>query len=178
MCAVAISVASYALASWLISGFNPAVNIGIGVIALVLGNIYQSRRPRAPRPSNPATRVQRLLSLGAAGLVVAIIAVTNQVAGPQLAGALGAFPVMSTTIAFSVAPREGVVNASTVMAGVARSLPIYLVYGLSFAIALSLTSTLWSVVISMLCSLIMAAIVLRRPNRKELTEDDLVTAEP
>ncbi|MFM6974029.1 MAG: hypothetical protein ACKOXM_02655 [Agromyces sp.] len=174
----AISAASYALISFCIAGLHPFVNVGIGILALAIGNWYQSRRPAAPLPSRAATRLQRWLSLLSAGAVVAILTVTNQYFGAALAGALGAFPVMSTTIAFAAAPREGAAHAVTVMAGVARSLPIYLTYGVVFAVAVTLASLPWAVVLAVVSALGIAALTRKRPARRELSEDDLITSEP
>jgi uncharacterized membrane protein (GlpM family) len=136
----ALAVGVYVAASVAILPILEPLRIGIGVVAIVIGNAFMSRRPRATNTGQAATS-QRILSLASAGLVVALITVANRYSGPDLAGALGAFPTMTTTIAVFLAYRCGIGNAGSVMSGMVKSLPIYLTFSLAFAFLIVRTTT-------------------------------------
>jgi uncharacterized membrane protein (GlpM family) len=154
--------------------------IVIGVLAIFVGGLYTARQPRAIRIGEAATRTQRLLPLGSAALVVAFITVTNQFSGPGLAGAIGAFPTMSTTIALFIAHRSGVRNANSVMGGMVQSLPIYLTYCLVFALLIVHTTVWWAVAGATAMALVVATLTWTwtRVEREGLAENSGPYAEP
>jgi hypothetical protein len=53
---------------------------------------------------------------------------TSRLAGPEIAGALAAFPTMSTTLTVAVVTVDGPVAGAHALAGLVRSLPCYLAF--------------------------------------------------
>lgn len=94
--------------------------IVIGVLAIFIGEFSMARQPRAIRTGGSPTR---MLPLGSAALVVAFITVANQYFGPGLAGAIGAFPTMTTTIALFLAHRFGCATQTPRWAAWSRACP-------------------------------------------------------
>ena len=148
------------------------------MLAIFVGGLCMARQPRASRTGEAPTRTQRLLSLGSAAIVVAFITVANQYSGPGLAGAIGAFPTMSTTIALFIAHRSGVRNANSVMGGMVKSLPIYLTYCLVFALLILHTTVWWAVAGATALALVAAMLTWTRVERADITENGVLYAEP
>jgi len=168
----------YVAASVSVIPASEVARLGIGVLAIFVGALYMARQPRAVRTGEAASRTQRLLSLGSAALVVAFITVANQYSGPGLAGAIGAFPTMSTTIALFIAHRSGVRNANSVMGGMVKSLPIYLTYCLVFALLILHTTVWWAVAGATALALVAAMLTWTRIERADITENGVLYAEP
>jgi hypothetical protein len=89
----------------------------------------QPRRGSTRRWST--TAVTCLIASGIVGAAV----LTSRLAGPETAGAVAAFPTVSTTLAISVAGRDGAVAGTHALTGLIRSLPCYLAFCLVIAIA-------------------------------------------
>lgn len=172
------AVVVYAFASIAIIPLSGVVRICVGIVALVLATAYMRRLPRAVRVGEPASKAQQLLSLSSAGLVVAVITIANAFAGPALAGTLGAFPTMSTTVALFLAHRVGVRNANSVMGGLVRSLPVYLAYCLSFAYLVTHLALTWSVVLATAVALLAAMATWRRVERRDISDNGVLYSEP
>jgi hypothetical protein len=152
--------------------------IVIGVLAIVVAEFSMARQPRAIRTGESPTRMQRMLSLGSAALVVAFITVANHYSGPGLAGAIGAFPTMSTTIALFIAHSSGVRHANSAMGGMVTSLPVYLTYCLVFALLILHTTVWWAVAGATALALVAACLTWRRVERADITENGDLHAEP
>jgi uncharacterized membrane protein (GlpM family) len=169
---------AYAIASILVIPVPEIARVTLGVLAIALGTWFMSRQPRATHIAQAASTTQQMLSLASAGVVVGLITVADNVSGPDLAGALGAFPTMSTTIALFIAYRSGVRNANSVMRGLMKSLPIYVTYSLVFALLILNSSALWAIVGSVVLSLIVAMVTWRKVERTDITENGVLYSEP
>jgi hypothetical protein len=66
--------------------------------------------------------------------IVAAAVVTAQLVGPALAGAVAAFPTMSTALAVTIATRRDATAAASALLGLVRSLPCYLTFCLVFTL--------------------------------------------
>jgi uncharacterized membrane protein (GlpM family) len=174
----ALSAGVYVAASIAVLPIPETARIGIGMVAIIVGTGFMSRQPRATRTRVAATMTQQILSLASAGLVVALITVANQYSGPDLAGAIGAFPTMTTTIALFLAHRSGVRNAGSAMRGMVKSLPIYVTFCVAFAYLIMQTTILWATTGATSLALLAAMLTWRTVERADLTEDGVLFAEP
>lgn len=111
-------------------------------------------------------------------LVVGLITMADQYSGPDLAGAVGSFPTMTTTIALFLAYRSGVHNAGSVMSGMVKSLPIYVTFCLAFASLIMRTTTLWATAGATGLALLAATLTWRTVERLGETADDVLVATP
>lgn len=168
----------YVAASVAVLPIPEPVRIGIGVVAIVIGTGYMSRQPCAVRTLEAATTTQQILSLASAALVVALITVTNRYSGPDLAGAVGAFPTMTTTIALFLAHRSGVRNAGSVMSGMVKSLPIYVTFCLAFAFLIMQTTTLLATTGATGLALLAMTLTWRTVERAGPAEEGALLGEP
>jgi hypothetical protein len=66
--------------------------------------------------------------------IVAAAVVTAQLVGPAPAGAVAAFPTMSTALAVTIATRRDATAAASALLGLVRSLPCYLTFCLVFTL--------------------------------------------
>jgi uncharacterized membrane protein (GlpM family) len=173
-----LAIFVYVAASVAVIQVPEVSRIVIGVLAIAAGALSMSRQPRAIRIGEAATGTQRLLSMGSAALVVGFITVANQYSGPGLAGAIGAFPTMSATMALFIAHRSGVRNANSVMGGMVKSLPIYLTYCLAFALLVPRTTVWWAVAGATALAVIAAILMWKRVERADMTENGAFCAEP
>jgi len=173
-----LAIFVYVAASVAVIQVPEVSRIVIGVLAIAAGALSMSRQPRAIRIGEAATGTQRLLSMGSAALVVGFITVANQYSGPGLAGAIGAFPTMSATMALFIAHRSGVRNANSVMGGMVKSLPIYLTYCLAFALLVPRTTVWWAVAGATALALVAAMLMWKRVERADMTENGAFCAEP
>ncbi len=173
----ALAAGVYVAASIAVLPIPGTVRIGIGVVAIMIGTVFMSRQPRATHSGEAATTTQQILSLASAALVVALITVANQYSGPDLAGAVGAFPTMTTTIALFLAYRAGVRNAGSAMSGMVKSLPIYVTFCLAFAYLITQTTTLRATAGATGLALLAAMLTWRKVERAVLGEDGVLIAE-
>ena len=108
-----------------------AVTLAVVVLAVVPRLMPGGR----PRPGSPRRRVSTALSCTAAAIIVGVAVVTCRLAGPQVAGAVAAFPTISMTLAVTVVRRDGPVAGAHALLGLVRSLPCYLTFCLVVALA-------------------------------------------
>lgn len=168
----------YAVASLAVMSIASPIRIGLGFVAIALATVFMSRQPRASATGQVASTVQQIMALASAATIVGLITFTNQLAGPDLAGAIGAFPTMSTTIALFVAHRSGPRRACSVMSGLVRSIPVYVTYCLAFAFLVTRTSTLWALAAATCLALVVAMLTWRTVERNVPVEEGAIFAEP
>jgi hypothetical protein len=103
------------------------------VLALAVAPRFMTdERPRAGSPRRwPVTAV----TCAAASAIVSAAIVTTRLAGPEAAGAVAAFPTMSTALAVAVVTRDGASAGAHALAGLVRSLPCYLAFCLVVVLA-------------------------------------------
>ncbi|HEY3188285.1 MAG TPA: hypothetical protein VGJ70_12480 [Solirubrobacteraceae bacterium] len=73
------------------------------------------------------------LSCVAASAIVGAAVVTSRVGGPEAAGAVAAFPTISTILTLTVVTRDGRAAGAHALTGLVRSLPCYLTFCLVVA---------------------------------------------
>jgi hypothetical protein len=120
-CSVALADAPNAL---MVTGAIPALALAPRVMT------DERARPGSPRRW-PAT----VITSAAASAVVGAAIVTTRLAGPEAAGAVAAFPTMSTALAVAVVTRDGASAGAHALAGLVRSLPCYLAFCLVVVLA-------------------------------------------
>jgi hypothetical protein len=81
-----------------------------------------------PQPGSSRPWPTTAMTCAAASVVVAAAVLTSRVVGPAAAGALAAFPTVTTTLAVAVVARDGRWAGAHVCAGLTRSLPCYLTF--------------------------------------------------
>jgi len=172
-----VAVVVYVVASTAVVPVPEPVRIAAGLIAICLGTLAMSRRPPMAPTAAAATRAQRALSLASAALVVALITQANNISGPDLAGAVGAFPTMTTTIALFLAYRAGAGNAGAVMSGMIKSLPIYVAFCLAFAVLVLRTTPVWAVAGATGIALLAAVLTWRTIERSDPVESRVLVAQ-
>ena len=81
-----------------------------------------------PHPASPRRWPATVPACAAASVIVGAAVLTSRVAGPGVAGAVAAFPTMSTTLAVVVVTRDGALAGAHGLTGLVRSLPCYLTF--------------------------------------------------
>ena len=89
----------------------------------------------APRPGSPRRPSETAMTCAVAALIVGVAVLTTRLAGPVAAGAVAAFPAMSTTLAVAVVRRDGWTAGAYALNGLIRSLPCYLTFCLLVVLA-------------------------------------------
>jgi len=87
-----------------------------------------------PHPTSPRSRLTTALTCAGAAVIVAAAVTTTRLAGPTTAGAVAAFPTMSTLVAMTVARGDGPPASAHALTGLVRSLPCYLTFCLVVAL--------------------------------------------
>jgi hypothetical protein len=100
------------------------VAAAIPVLALA-PRLIQGSRPRAGSPRGWPTTA---MTCAAASIIVATAVLTSRLAGPVTAGAVAAFPTISTTLVVTVVTRDGSLAGAHALLGLIRSLPCYLIF--------------------------------------------------
>lgn len=172
----ALAAAVYVAASMAILPIPGPIRIGLGVVAIVAGTVFMSRQSRAVYAGEAATATRQVLSMATTALVVGLITMADQYSGPDLAGAVGSFPTMTTTIALFLAYRTSVHNARSVMSGMVKSLPIYVTFCLAFASLIMRTTILWAIAGATGFALLAATLTWRMVERLGENEDDVLVA--
>jgi hypothetical protein len=108
-----------------------AVSAAIPVLALAPRLMTDGR----PRPGSPRRWSMTALTCAAASVIVGAAVLTSRLAGPEVAGAVAAFPTMCTTLAVAVVTRDGPLAGAHALTGLVRSLPCYLAFCLAVALA-------------------------------------------
>jgi hypothetical protein len=88
-----------------------------------------------PRPGSPRSRRTTALTCGAASAIVGAAVLTSRLGGPEAAGAVAAFPTVSTVVGMAIVTRDGVLAGAHALTGLVRSLPCYLAFCLVVAVA-------------------------------------------
>jgi hypothetical protein len=100
------------------------LGLAVPVLALAPRLISHS----GPRIGSPRRWSATVLTCAAAPLIVAAAVLTSRAAGPVAAGAVAAFPTMSTTLAIALVARDGALAGAHALSGLIRSLPCYLTF--------------------------------------------------
>jgi hypothetical protein len=136
---IAAGALVYAAGSLAIAGTPAALAVATAVPALALAPRLMARgRPAAASRSRAATTA---MTCAGASAIVAAAVLTSRLAGPQIAGAVAAFPTISALLASAVAGRDGRRAGAHALAGLVRSLPCYLAFTLAVALAAPATGT-------------------------------------
>jgi hypothetical protein len=129
----AAGTAAYIGCSAAIAGLPEVVTIAAAIPALALAPRLVT--VRCPRTGSPRRWSTTAVTCAAASAIVAAAVLTSRHAGPVAAGALVAFPTISTTLAMAVVSRDGPLAGAHVLAGLTRSLPCYLTFCLVVVLA-------------------------------------------
>jgi hypothetical protein len=130
---LAAGVVAYVGASLVLATVPVALAVAVAAPALALAPRLMARgRPRAATPRPRSTTA--LTGAAAAGIVGAAV-LTSRLAGPELAGAVTAFPTISTALALAVVAGDGAPAGAHSLTGLVRSLPCYLAFCLVIAAA-------------------------------------------
>jgi len=97
----------------------------------VAPRLINSSRPNIGSPRRWPTTTMTCV---AAAIVVGAAVLTTRLAGPVAAGAVAAFPTISTTLAVTIVMRDGSLAGAHVLGGLIRSLPCYLTFCLVVAL--------------------------------------------
>jgi hypothetical protein len=118
----------------------PALLVTAGAIPFLAlaPRLMVSGRPRSASPRRWSTAA---LTCVAASAIVGAAVITSRLAGPEAAGAVAAFPTLSTTLALTVVTRDGRLAGAHALTGLVRSLPCYLAFCLVVALAAPSTGT-------------------------------------
>lgn len=149
--------------AYLVCGLGLAhVNDLVAVAAAVPALAFGPRWIDAPPPQAVPSRRWGTVALTcvAAAVLVGGAVLAARLAGPALAGAVGAFPTMSVTLAGAVAARVGPAGAAQVFVGLVRSLPCFLAFCLVVAV-LAPAIGLPAVPIALLACLVVARVTWR-----------------
>jgi hypothetical protein len=128
---------------------GPVAGAGAGVLAYVGGSLAVAPLPaaaavalalpalvvaprlipaRRPRPGSPRPWPVVAMLCAASAVVVGLAVLTSRLADPATAGAVAAFPTVTSTLALAVVVGDGVSAGAHVLAGLTRSLPCYLTF--------------------------------------------------
>ena len=128
---VAAATAAYA-ACWVLVAALPAA-LGVAAALPLLAFAPRFMVAGRPRPGSPRRWSTTALTCVAAAAIVGAAVVTSRLAGPAAAGAVVAFPTMSTILTLCVATRDGRAAGAHALTGLVRSLPCYLAFCLVVA---------------------------------------------
>jgi hypothetical protein len=129
----------YVACSLGIAGLPSALIVTSAVPVLALApRLITDSRPRVGPPRGWSASV---LACAAAPLIVAAVVLTSRLAGPVAAGAVAAFPTMTTTLAVALVARDGALAGAHALAGMIRSLPCYLTFCLVVALGVPSAGT-------------------------------------
>jgi hypothetical protein len=124
---------AYVACSIVLAGVPGALVVVSAIPVLALApRLMTHGRPRLGSPRRSSTTV---LTCAAASVIVGAAVVTSRLAGPEAAGAVLAFPTVSAMLAVAVVTRDGPLAGAHALAGLVRSLPCYLAFGLVVILA-------------------------------------------
>ena len=124
---------TYVACSIAIAGAPDGLMVTTAIPALALAPRFMTGE-RA-RPASPRRWPTTVATCAAASVVVGAAIVTMRLAGPEAAGAVAAFPTLSTALAVAVVTRDGPAAGAQALSGLVRSLPCYLAFCLVVVIA-------------------------------------------
>jgi hypothetical protein len=117
---------AYLAASLLLATLATSLAVALAIPSLILApRLITANRPK---PASPRRWSATAMTCAAASVVVGLAVATSRLAGPETAGAVAAFPTVTTTLAVAVVARDGWRAGAHVCAGLARSLPCYLTF--------------------------------------------------
>ena len=123
---LAAGALAYLAASLLLAPLPTLLAVALAIPAFRLApRMIAANRPRVGSPRRWAITA---MTCAAASAVVGAAVLTSRVAGPATAGAVAAFPTVTTTLAIAVVARDGRRAGAHVCAGLTRSLPCYLTF--------------------------------------------------
>lgn len=145
--AVAAGTLAYLVCSLALAYVPDLLAVGLAIPALIAAPRLIPAGP--PMAGSAQGRIGAAATCTASMAIVATAVVTSRLAGPTLAGAITAFPTMSTALAVTIATCRNAAAAASALLGLVRSLPCYLTFCLVFALlapALGLTAAALAVV--------------------------------
>jgi hypothetical protein len=127
---------AFALVSLLVEPFPPALAIVAAVPVLLLGSAtIKASGPATAVKSERGSHVATALGATAAFVMVGASLLTADLAGPAAAGLIGAFPALSTALAFVLARSRSAEAAAGALRGLVGGLRAYLVFCVTVAVA-------------------------------------------
>jgi hypothetical protein len=133
---LACGLTAYGACSVVIACAPAVVAAAAAVPALLIGpRLVPAQGSPTPAPRRRATTA--LTCLGASAVVAAAI-FGSRLAGPEVGGALAAFPTMSTLLVVVAVGRSGAAAGVHALAGLVRSLTCYLTFCVSAAVTIPL----------------------------------------
>jgi len=108
---------------------------GLSLAPAVLALAPRLMAPGPARPASARSWSTTALTCASTTAVVGIVVTATPAVGPAAAGALAAFPTVSTALAVVTARRDGRRAGAHVLLGLVRSLPCYLVFCLVAGLA-------------------------------------------
>lgn len=127
-------VVAYVACALALAAFPGALVMACALPALALAPRLMPAA-QVGRPGAPRRRSVTVLTCAAAGCFVGVAVLTSRLAGPELAGAVAAFPAVSSTLAVAVVMHDGRTAGAHALSGVVRSLPCYLAFCLVIVLA-------------------------------------------
>lgn len=125
---------AYVACSIALAGAPQMLVIAAAIPVLALApRLIREGRPRVGSPRGWPTTA---MSCAAAAVIVATAVLTSRLAGPVTAGAVAAFPTISTTLVVTVVTRDGSRAGAHALLGLIRSLPCYLTFCVIVVLAL------------------------------------------
>jgi hypothetical protein len=161
-------VAAFAFVSLLVETIPPALAIALALPALSIKGSDPSTLRSHQNPCSERNRIIKgsdplstALGAGAALVMVGAALLTAEVAGPAAAGAIGAFPALSTAFALVLVRRRGELAAANALRGLVRGLRAYLVFCVTVAVLAPVLGVYSAVPIALALCLATYAAVLR-----------------
>jgi hypothetical protein len=130
---LAAGVIAYVGVSLVLAGLPIVLGVAAAVPALALAPRLMARG--RPRPATRRGASTTAMTGAAAAAIVGAAVLTSRLAGPELAGAVTAFPTISTAVALAVVSGDGAPAGAHSLTGLVRSLPCYLAFCLVIAAA-------------------------------------------
>jgi hypothetical protein len=136
-------VAAFAFVSLLVAPLPTALAIALALPALMKGSVPSTLRNRAEQGMSCERNVEgsdprwvtTAVGAAAAMAMVGAALVTTELAGPAAAGAIGAFPALSTAFALLLTRTRGERAAASSLRGLIGGLRAYLVFTVAVALA-------------------------------------------
>ena len=130
---------AYVACSILVANLPLLLSAGLAIAMLAVGPRLMPQRHL--RPPSPRPAWSTALTCGAAFVIVGAALLTSRLAGPELAGAVAAFPTMCLTFTVVVVNRDGRHAGVHALSGLVRSLPCYLTFCVVAAVATPLAGS-------------------------------------
>ncbi|HEX8629416.1 MAG TPA: hypothetical protein VF755_14725 [Catenuloplanes sp.] len=156
---IGCGVLAYLACSVLVWCLPDAFAVVAAVGALVAGpRLMPAGQPRRPAPRHWSSIG---LTCSSAAVVVGCAVLSRRLAGPDIAGAIAAFPTMCTTLTVVTVARDGAAAGVHALGGLVRSLPCYFAFCLVVALSTPVAG-IAAVGLGLLACLAVATFVWRR----------------